>query len=132
THLACSVANELMTRGKPVVCLTAVEVLRNAKKHFDQRSDRDPVDAYCAVPLMIIDDLGKTQHTDWALETLFAIIDKRYKDCLPTVVTANYGPDGLVEAMKSPKGDTLTARTIVDRLREMCFTVELRGTSHRA
>lgn len=41
------------------------------------------------VPLLVLDDLGAHRGTEWAEERLFALIDARYRDGLPLVVTSN-------------------------------------------
>lgn len=41
------------------------------------------------VPLLIIDDLGAEKGTDWTRERLFSLINARYGELSPTVVTTN-------------------------------------------
>ena len=41
------------------------------------------------IPLLILDDLGAHNSTPWAQEKLFQIINHRYNNRLPTVVTTN-------------------------------------------
>jgi len=45
--------------------------------------------------ILILDDLGAIHSTDWRKEVAFDIIDKRYKDILPTVITTNIFPSDL-------------------------------------
>lgn len=66
--------------------------------------------------LLILDDLGVQKETDWVAERLDTIIDHRYVNSLPTVVTAN--------TLELPE-------RIFDRMREG-RVVRLHGESYRA
>ena len=68
---------------------------------------------------MIIDDLGKEQCSDWSMSTLYSILNDRYEDMKPTIVTTNYNADALVAAL-TPKGfDNTKIVAIISRLREV-------------
>jgi len=67
------------------------------------------------VSLLILDDLGVEKGTEWAAAKLDAIVDYRYLEKLPMVITAN----------------TLElSERILDRMREGRI-VRLRGQSYR-
>ena len=73
---------------------------------------------YKAVDLLIIDDLGKERCSEWSMSTLYSILNDRYEDMKPTIVTTNYNTDDLVEAL-TPKGaDNTKIGAIVSRLKE--------------
>ena len=40
-------------------------------------------------PLLVLDDFGAHKATEWAGETLYRIIDDRYENSAPTIITAN-------------------------------------------
>lgn len=42
--------------------------------------------------LLVLDDLGVENHTDWASEQLYRVLDSRYDNRLPTIVTSNVPP----------------------------------------
>ena len=42
-----------------------------------------------AVPLLILDDIGAEKGSEWTRERLFALIDHRYREMLPMIVTSN-------------------------------------------
>ena len=87
---------------------------------------------YKTVPLLVIDDIGKEPPTEWAISTVYNIINGRYEAYLPTVVTTNYDTDTLIVRMtaKDTRDDT-TARATIDRLMEMCRGIALTGESWR-
>lgn len=41
--------------------------------------------------LLVLDDLGVEKATDWATEQLYRVLDSRYDNELPTVITTNQG-----------------------------------------
>ena len=96
---------------------------------YGQHQERE-IDIYNQlrrVELLIIDDIGKEQPADlrFCQRMYFDIINGRYNDMKPVVLTANLDPAQLADYM----GDA-----VVDRLAEMCGKkriVEFTGTSHR-
>jgi len=137
THLAVSVANELLGRGIAVVCMTMIDLLDRIKQSWDEGEDDESqlLRAYREVPLLILDDLGSEQPTEWGLARLFGILNARYEAYMPTIVTTNYGADELIRRMtpKSAGGppDQKTPEKIVDRLTEMCVGLFIGGRSRR-
>lgn len=90
------------------------------KKSFDspEVNEAQILDIYKKVNLLIIDDLGKEQCSDWSMSTLYSILNDRYEDMKPTIVTTNYNADQLVNAL-TPKGyDNTKIIAIISRLRE--------------
>jgi len=82
------------------------------------------------VALLIIDDMGKEPPTDWAISTIYNIINGRYEAMLPTIVTTNYPPAALIERM-TPHKDRVTPIATIDRLTEMCKHIHINGESWR-
>lgn len=133
THLAAAIANRRMERGEPVVCQTQSEILQSIRSTYGGNGDEEAsIRRYQTVPLLIIDDMGKEQATEWAAGTLFRIIDGRYSDFRPIVITTNYDVKGLIKRLTPPGGDSITAQAIVDRLDEMCYTAPMHGKSWRS
>lgn len=120
THLAVAIALQLIHEGVPVICKTSSDLLLDIKKSFDGNgsSESEVLDIYKRVDLLIIDDLGKEQCTDWGMSTLYAIFNDRYEDMQPTIITTNYSSESLVKAL-TPKGaDNSKIVAIISRLRE--------------
>lgn len=134
THLAAAIANQLIAQGRPVVCMTMIDLLERIKRTFS-RGDIDEgsvLRIYKTAPLLVIDDIGKEPPTEWAISTVYNIINGRYEAYLPTIVTTNYDTDTLIARMttKDTRDDT-TARATIDRLMEMCRAIALTGESWR-
>ena len=62
-------------------------------------SDKDYLNLYSSVDLLVIDDLGKEKPTEWVLEKLFLIVNNRYNNYLPIVITTNYNRNQLRERL---------------------------------
>lgn len=139
THLAAAIANELMSNGVPVICMTMIDLLAKIKSTFDNAQKFGSIETeesimriYETVPLLIIDDIGSEQPTEWGSAKIYAIINARYEAYMPTIVTTNYGGAELVERM-TPKGtDRKNAEKTLDRLKEMCAGIQMNGKSRRS
>lgn len=134
THLAAAIANHLIAQGRPVICMTMIDLLERIKRTFS-KGDLDEgsvLKIYKTVPLLVIDDIGKEPPTEWAVSTIYNIINGRYEAYLPTIVTTNYDTDTLIARMtpRDTRDDT-TARATLDRLMEMCRGITLTGESWR-
>ncbi len=51
------------------------------------------------VALLVFDDLCSTRATDWSTSEIAALVDDRYAQCLPTILTSNLAPDALGAAL---------------------------------
>lgn len=135
THLAAAIANQLMEKGVPVVFATMIDLLAKIKSSFEHRagsaSEEDILRIYKTADLLIIDDIGKEQPTEWALAKIYQIINARYEDYKPMILTSNYSAEELVERMTPPSGDATTADATVDRVLEMSYIVPIAGDSWR-
>lgn len=140
THLVAAIANKLMNKCVPVICMTMIDLLERIKSTYTDARQRfgsyydasDVLDAYTAASLLIIDDLGKEQATEWAIAKIYAIINARYEALMPTIITTNYSEADLIKRL-TPKetGDPTTADATIDRLREMCGVIVTTGESWR-
>ena len=133
THLACSIANELIKNGIPIIYGTLINLLAELKNSYDADnniSEIEIIKLYEKVDLLIIDDLGKEKPSEWGLEKLFTIINSRYENNLPVIITTNYNQNSLAERL-SLNGEIETANSIISRLYEMCYLVKINDIDHR-
>lgn len=135
THLAAAIAMQLMTEQKiPCICRTTGDLLMDIKAAFDKEgvTEQAILKVYKDVSLLVLDDLGKEQCTDWSISTLYSIINDRYERMLPTIITTNYNSDDLVRAL-TPKGyDNYKAVAIVSRLQEVSRVLTMAWQDFRA
>ncbi len=133
THLACSIANELIENGIPIIYGTLINLLAELKNTYDvdnNISEMKIIKLYEKVDLLIIDDLGKEKPSEWGLEKLFTIINSRYENNLPVIITTNYDQNSLINRI-SINGEIETAKSIISRLYEMCYLVKIEDRDHR-
>ena len=133
THLAAAIALQLIGEGIPVICKTSTDMLADIKKAYDSKeiAESKVLDVYKATDLLIIDDLGKEQCSDWSMTTLYAILNDRYEDMKPTIVTTNYSADDLVKAL-TPRGyDDSKIVAIISRLKETSTVLTMAWADYR-
>lgn len=134
THLVAAIANQLMSQGVPVICMTMIDLLDRIKRTYDKGaiSEGEVLKLYETIPLLIIDDMGKEQPTEWGVSKIYTIINSRYEGYMPTIVTTNYDDRALIKRLTPERGDSITAEAIIDRLREMCEGITMTGPSWRS
>ena len=133
THLAAAIALQLINEGVPVVCKTSSDLLLDIKKAYDDEYTKESavLDVYKSVDLLIIDDLGKEQCSDWSMSNLYSILNDRDEDMKPTIITTNYGAEDLVRAL-TPKGyDNTKIVAIISRLRETSTVITMAWDDYR-
>jgi DNA replication protein DnaC len=91
THLAAAIANEVLTHGTAVLFLTIPDLLDwlrysygSQETNFEERFEE-----IRNMPLLVLDDLGTQNTTPWAEEKLYQILNYRYINRIPTVITTN-------------------------------------------
>lgn len=93
THLAVAIGKHAVESEKLQVLFTVVpDLLDHLRSSFDPKAETAYDERFMAVKdsqLLILDDLGTENATPWAREKLFQIINHRYTEQLPTVITTN-------------------------------------------
>lgn len=112
THLAASIANELIQCGASVVYRTMGDILQAIRATYDRYSEKTEAQILGALvtpELLIVDEIGvsKEKPSDFELTTTFSIINGRYERQLPTVIVSNLGIGELPAAMGDRAFDRL-------------------------
>lgn len=93
THLAVAIANEIIKQKQVGVYFRVVpDLLDQLRATFDPTNGVAYDDRFQQIRnahLLVLDDLGTEQATPWAREKLYQLINHRYNEQLPTVVTSN-------------------------------------------
>ena len=124
TFIAGCIANALLDRGIPVLMTNFSRVLMRLTSNIaeDKNAFLDGLDAF---RLLVIDDLGIERNTDFALEQVFSVIDRRCQSNKPMIITTNLNLDEL----KNPQ-DLPHAR-IYDRVLSHCIPIRVNGSNIR-
>lgn len=112
THLACSIAHEVIEQGAHVQFSTVAQVMRQIKSSFakdSETTEQQEIDHFSNIQLLILDEVGMDYGTDFNKALIFEILNNRYENVLPTILLTNLDADALK--------DYLGAR-LVDRMRE--------------
>ena len=131
TYLASAVARVAIDSGMSVKVTDTLSIMANLKSSYHDGISEDSVlDALSQCQLLILDDLGKESPTDWTLSQVFHIVNDRYENVRPILVTTQFSKSQLIQRL-AKNGDTETAVAIVSRLSEMCRKIELLGKDRR-
>ncbi len=91
THLAAAIANFAVSMGAPTLFITAPDLLDALRFAYDHPGEtfEERFEQIRQAPLLVLDDFGTQNATPWATEKLFQILNYRYINHLPLVVTTN-------------------------------------------
>jgi DNA replication protein DnaC len=91
THLAAAIANHAIEAGVATLFLTVPDLLDWLRYAYAgvEMSFEERFEEIREIPLLILDDFGTQNATAWAQEKIYQIINHRYINQLPTVVTSN-------------------------------------------
>ncbi len=107
THLAAAIANECVSLGVPTLFLTVPDLLDSLRSAYsaEDTTFEERFDQVRQAPLLVLDDLGTQNATDWAREKLFQILNYRYVNHLPLVVTTNLALEEIDGRIRSRLSD---------------------------
>jgi DNA replication protein DnaC len=147
THLAVAALRQLMLRGHRVRFYDYRELLKDIQASYDPdhpTNELGVLEPVLEAEVLLLDDLGASKPSPWALETISHILNRRYNDKRITLLTTNYIdetepspmsarlPSG--QTVSAPREETLTDRIgqrVRSRLYEMCRTVEVFSADYR-
>lgn len=103
THLAAAIANYVVSLGVNTIFLTAPELLQKLRSSYfsSETTFEQQFEEIRNIQLLVIDDFGTQNATDWAQEQLFLIINYRYINHLPTVITTNLSLNEIEQRIRS-------------------------------
>ncbi|KAF1086161.1 DNA replication protein DnaC [Sporotomaculum syntrophicum] len=100
THLSCAVANQLLEKGISVLYFPHVQGMNELKDTL--RAGEESLEARLwdmrKVHLLVWDDLFKARRepTPWTVEIVFDILNYRYLNMLPTIISSELTPQNLL------------------------------------
>lgn len=126
THLAVSVMKKLTEKGYSVAFVNASSLIGKFKEYesFFTQETLDDFVRFLTVPdLLILDDLGANRWSDLTKDYIYKVIDARYKEMKPILVTTNIEWKDLVSHL---------SERITDRLKGACSFIQMKSKSMRA
>ena len=127
THLAAAIANKLIENDKIVLMGRLTTLLDMIKETFrdNTKSENELIELYSNVDMIIIDDLGTEKISSWALEKLYTIIQNRFENGLPIIITTRFDKKGLISRFSYSNDQDLIDATI-SKLYQMCYGITLK------
>lgn len=131
THLAAAIANALLKNMTSAMFGTATTLLGRIRQSYGEDSvdsEARVLDKLTRVDLLVIDDLGKeyvkrgADGWSWVHEKLYEVINRRYEDYKPIIVTTNLS----IEALEKK-----TDPAIVSRIIETCSGIKCNWNDYR-
>ncbi len=92
THLACSIANELIKHNIEVLFVVVPDYLEDIKFSWEQNNqhnEKEILDQARESTVLIMDDLGAHNYSDWTKSKIYSILNHRVNSNLPTIITSN-------------------------------------------
>ena len=128
THLAAAIANKLIENDKIVLIGRLTTLLDLIKETFrdNAKSENELIELYYNVDMIIIDDLGTEKISSWALEKLYTIIQNRFENGLPIIITTRFDKKGLISRFSYSNDQDLIDATI-SKLYQMCYGITLKS-----
>lgn len=123
TYLAACIANRLIDNGYSALMTNFARITNKIQGMFDGKQEY--IDSLNRYALLVIDDLGAERKSEYMQETVFNIIDSRYRAGLPFIVTTNLTTEEIT------KPQDVGYSRIYDRIIERCFPVSVSGQSRR-
>jgi DNA replication protein DnaC len=148
THLAVAALKRIVLRGHGGLFYDYRELLKQIQDSYNaevQSTEMSVLEPVLSAELLVLDDVGSSKPSLWALETVGHVLNTRYNEKRVTMITTNYldsdsagvaaATSQRVAGMRSPTiEDSLTERVgkrIRSRLYEMCRTVEISAPDYR-
>jgi DNA replication protein DnaC len=120
THLAAALLRGLIENGRlflrPTKFLPVIDFMLEVKSSFNSReiTEESIIDEYAKPNLLVFDDLGAEKSSEWAVSTIYALIDQRYRNMKPTFITTNLSLEQIELQLGSRIASRLSEYTIIN------------------
>ena len=113
--------NFLAGENRFIYMITIPEWLNEIKTCYSDpdRNEQDVLNKYSKADLLVLDDFGPERSTDWAMDMLYLLINRRYEDDVITIFTSNFNLQELAEKLLDER--------IPGRIERMCEIITLKA-----
>jgi DNA replication protein DnaC len=125
THIAIAILKEIIQKGHEGLYWNVPELFCELRRTMGNSTDIDEgsiLDEAIETQLLVLDDLGAEKASEYVLDRLYLIINGRYENDLPTLITTNLG----LEQLRQQVGPR-----IVSRISEMCMPIDFPSGDYR-
>lgn len=106
THLSLSIANVVINKGYCVVYISVPELMRKLQDEQINKKVDTTMSLILNSDLLILDDLGAENTSDWCVATIYEIINTRQNHNLPLIINTNL----TTQELRSAYYDRLSSR----------------------
>ena len=126
TYLISAMFNELAKHNIESAIIFWPDYLRTLKSLFNDNNEyKNIFEKVKTSPLLLIDDLGAENITEWSRdEILCPILQYRMENNLPTFITSNLNLEAL-EKHLSINNDVIKAKRIIERVEQLTNQIEM-------
>lgn len=93
SHLLMGVVNALLDVGRDALAFTAPDFLDLLRSGYEDGAYSRLLETVKTIGVLALDDLGAQKDTGWGEEKLFQVIDYRYRELLPLLISTNLDPE---------------------------------------
>lgn len=124
SHLAIAVLQAIMPGvvGRYMTCMELIQTIRATWRKDSEDSETELLEALTRIPLLVLDEIGVQYGTESEQHHLFDVLDRRYREMMPTILLTNQNKDGFRQFV----GDR-----VYDRMTEVARWVPFEWTSYR-
>jgi DNA replication protein DnaC len=143
THLAVGALKEIVSRGHAGLFYDYRELLKEIQDSYNaesQATEMGVLEPVLRAEVLLLDDLGASKPSLWALETVGHILNSRYNANRVTLLTTNFDDSPApARDSRASRTSTITEDSLSDRigtrirsrLYEMCRTIDVRAPDYR-
>ena len=127
THLAVATLKRLADRGFSCLFVDYQHLLQVLQRRFEDGADEleETASLVNSVDVLLIESLGERRPTDWALDTIYAIIKNRYHNKMGLLATTGLplatAAFGIEPGPQATYGTARSEDTLAQRIGRQCF-----------
>lgn len=110
--------------NKMLLFISVPELLMEIRACYNKKdiNEEELISKYSDIDILFLDDLGAEKPTEWALQTLYLIIDRRYRNIKRTIISSNYNLNQISKRLDD---------RISSRIAGMCKVIKIQGKDRR-
>lgn len=122
--LAINKRNMIELKKKSYCFVTTPELLLKIRNTFNGAgSEQELIEYYSSVDYLVLDDFGTEKMTEWVFQTIYLIINRRYMDMKPVIITSNLSLEELALKMEDDR--------VSSRFSQMCKLLTFTNNDYR-
>lgn len=133
THQAYGALRRIAEAGPKrfeMIATTAPDMYGRLRPGGSDKGTEHELKKLCRVPLLLLDDLGTEKLSEWTEEATTRLVNERYNECLPLIITTNF-PVRAATGAPSPDLVTRLGDRLASRLAQTAVQVQLDGPDLR-